>query len=215
MPDHLSLEVAHVVRVRAGQAEPLGKLDPVPGCACPRCVLLAMRDLGDLELGVVDVLLGNVLPALAKRLPIERPALAERFRAEWAESAFLVLPSASLLAELAARMPGARKAPRPVRDDREPLPIEAARRAPILDLCEELGIELKRAGKSYRGPCPFHDSTSGTSFTVSPSKGVYHCFGCGAGGDVIDLLRRVRDVPFPAAVRELASTTTQTMEMTP
>lgn len=205
MPDHLSLEVAHVVRVRGGQAEPLGDRDPVPGCSCPRCVLLAMHDLGDLELGVVDLLLGNVLPALAERIPVERPALAERFRTEWAESAFLVLPSASLLVELAARMPGARKAPRPVRDDRDPLPVEQARAADILAACEALGIELRRSGKSWRGSCPFHESKSGTSFTVSPDKGLFHCFGCGASGDTIDLLRRVRGVSFPEAVRELAS----------
>lgn len=202
---HADLEIQHAAAVRVGRAEALGDRDPVPGCACSKCVLLAMHKLGELELGVVDLLMRNILPDLARRVPAERRAVAERLRQEWVASAMIALPNERLLIELAGRMPGARRAPRPVRDDRDALPIEQARRAPIVDVCGQLGIELKRSGKSWRGSCPFHESESGTSFSVDPERGLFHCFGCGAGGDTIDLFRRARDLRFADAVRELAS----------
>ncbi|MCB1642587.1 MAG: DNA primase, partial [Xanthomonadales bacterium] len=58
-----------------------------------------------------------------------------------------------------------------------------------VDLVELIGqrIPLKRAGKEYQARCPFHDERS-PSFTVSPSKQFYHCFGCGAHGTALGFL---------------------------
>jgi DNA primase len=65
------------------------------------------------------------------------------------------------------------------------------------------GIELRRRGRSYFGRCPFHTEQI-PSFAVSREAGLYHCFGCGAGGDVIRFIERVEQVPFREAVRRLA-----------
>jgi DNA primase len=75
------------------------------------------------------------------------------------------------------------------------------------DLCEvviEHGIELKKRGRSYFGLCPFHQERN-PSFAVSREAGLYHCFGCGAGGDVIGFLVRFHGVSFSEALRRLAA----------
>ncbi|MFM7719106.1 MAG: DNA primase [Actinomycetota bacterium] len=65
-------------------------------------------------------------------------------------------------------------------------------------------LTLRRAGAdSMVGLCPFHTEKS-PSFSVSPSKGVYHCFGCGEGGDAIRFLRAVEHLDFTEAVERLA-----------
>lgn len=65
-------------------------------------------------------------------------------------------------------------------------------------------LALKRTGSdSMSGLCPFHTEKS-PSFSVSPSKGVYHCFGCGEGGDAIGFLRKVEGLTFAEAVERLA-----------
>ena len=74
------------------------------------------------------------------------------------------------------------------------------------DLCEvvrEQGIALKRRGRTYFGICPFHAEQT-ASFAVSRTAGLFHCFGCGAGGDVIRFVERAQHVSFPEAVRRLA-----------
>lgn len=74
------------------------------------------------------------------------------------------------------------------------------------DLCEvvrEQGIALKRRGRTYFGLCPFHAEQT-ASFGVSREAGLFHCFGCGAGGDVIRFVERTQRVSFPEAVRRLA-----------
>ena len=57
------------------------------------------------------------------------------------------------------------------------------------DIVEVLGrrIQLKKAGREFKACCPFHDEKT-PSFTVSPSKGFYHCFGCSAHGTALDFL---------------------------
>ena len=57
------------------------------------------------------------------------------------------------------------------------------------DVSEVIGkrVEIKKAGKEYKACCPFHNEKT-PSFTVSPDKGFYHCFGCGAHGDAIQFL---------------------------
>ncbi len=63
-------------------------------------------------------------------------------------------------------------------------------------------VELKRAGASLKGLCPFHREKT-PSFFVSPEKGVYHCFGCGEGGDTITFLMKFRQLTYGEAVLEL------------
>src|SRR5688500_10814158 len=73
------------------------------------------------------------------------------------------------------------------------------------DLVEVIGsrVQLKRQGKEYSARCPFHDERS-PSFTVSPVKGFYHCFGCGAHGTALSFLMNYDRLEFLDAVEELA-----------
>ncbi|WP_369137372.1 DNA primase [Modestobacter versicolor] len=65
-------------------------------------------------------------------------------------------------------------------------------------------LQLKRAGGgSLKGLCPFHDEKS-PSFQVTPSRGLYHCFGCGVGGDVIRFIQEIDHLSFSEAVELLA-----------
>lgn len=64
-------------------------------------------------------------------------------------------------------------------------------------------VKLKRAGKNYSGLCPFHKEKS-PSFSVSPDKQFYYCFGCGAGGNAVGFLMEYDRLNFPEAVEELA-----------
>ncbi len=64
-------------------------------------------------------------------------------------------------------------------------------------------VDLRRVGSTVKGLCPFHNEKS-PSFTVNPGLKVYHCFGCGAGGDVIRFVRETRGLGFAEAVEYLA-----------
>ena len=64
-------------------------------------------------------------------------------------------------------------------------------------------VKLKKSGSNYFGLCPFHNEKSG-SFSVSPSKQMYYCFGCGAGGNVITFILEYENYTFMEAVRMLA-----------
>ena len=64
-------------------------------------------------------------------------------------------------------------------------------------------VHLTQKGKNLLGLCPFHADTS-PSFTVAPEKGIFHCFGCGAGGNVFSFLMQHQRLSFPEAVEELA-----------
>lgn len=64
-------------------------------------------------------------------------------------------------------------------------------------------VELKRSGSSYMCRCPFHSEKS-PSCSFSPDKQLFHCFGCGAGGDVVTFIRRIENLDFMDAVRFLA-----------
>ncbi len=72
----------------------------------------------------------------------------------------------------------------------------------ILEVISE-SVILKKAGKNYQGLCPFHSEKTG-SFSVNPSKQIFYCFGCGAGGNVFSFLMKKDGVSFPEAVRTLA-----------
>ena len=65
-------------------------------------------------------------------------------------------------------------------------------------------VTLRNAGGgSLKGLCPFHDEKS-PSFNVNPSRGFFHCFGCGEGGDVIAFLMKIDGLGFAEAVERLA-----------
>lgn len=77
-------------------------------------------------------------------------------------------------------------------------------RVDIVDVIEP-HLTLKKSGANYFACCPFHGEKS-ASFSVSPSKQFYHCFGCGAHGSAISFLMEYSGLPFVEAVRELAGT---------
>ena len=79
---------------------------------------------------------------------------------------------------------------------------EIRARADIHDVISEF-VPLKKAGKNYKGLCPFHNEKT-PSFSVSPEKQIYYCFGCGAGGNVFKFLMEKEDLPFVDAVKRLA-----------
>jgi DNA primase len=66
--------------------------------------------------------------------------------------------------------------------------------------------QLRRGGKSFKGLCPFHTERT-PSFTCTPDGNFFHCFGCGASGDIYDFLQRVEGMDFPEAVETLARRT--------
>lgn len=73
------------------------------------------------------------------------------------------------------------------------------------DIVEVVGrhVQLKKAGVNHKGLCPFHGEKT-PSFTVSPSRQTYHCFGCGAHGNAVGFLMEHAGLSFPDAVRDLA-----------
>jgi DNA primase len=73
------------------------------------------------------------------------------------------------------------------------------------DIVDVIGayFPLKRAGSAFKALCPFHQEKS-PSFTVSPQRQRYHCFGCGEGGSVFDFVAKYESVDFPTAARRLA-----------
>lgn len=75
----------------------------------------------------------------------------------------------------------------------------------VADIVSVIGdyVELKRAGSNYVGLCPFHNEKT-PSFSVSPSKGIFHCFGCGVGGDVISFIMQKEGLSYPEAIKFLA-----------
>ncbi|HSP45137.1 MAG TPA: DNA primase [Chthoniobacterales bacterium] len=74
------------------------------------------------------------------------------------------------------------------------------------DIIEVIGsyFPLKRAGSTFKALCPFHQEKT-PSFTVSPSRQTFHCFGCGAGGSVFRFVMDYEHLDFPAAVKKLAT----------
>ncbi len=79
---------------------------------------------------------------------------------------------------------------------------EIRERAEILEVCGEF-VQLKRSGKTYRGPCPLHGG-EGPNFSVDPVRGIFKCFVCGEGGDVFSFLMKHLGLDFPSAVRQVA-----------
>lgn len=73
----------------------------------------------------------------------------------------------------------------------------------ILELIKEYVPAVKRAGRTYKACCPFHQEKT-PSFTVNPDKGFFYCFGCQTGGDVFEFLMRIENLSFNEAARRLA-----------
>jgi DNA primase len=80
---------------------------------------------------------------------------------------------------------------------------EIRNRVDIVDLVSEY-VTLKKAGRNHIGSCPFHKEKT-PSFTVNAEKQIYHCFGCGEGGNAFSFLMKINNMTFPEAVRHLAA----------
>jgi len=85
-----------------------------------------------------------------------------------------------------------------------------------VDIVDVVGryVQLKKGGANFMGLCPFHNEKS-PSFTVSPTKQFYHCFGCGAHGTAIGFLMEHAGLTFPEAVNELAQSVGLTVPQEP
>jgi DNA primase len=79
---------------------------------------------------------------------------------------------------------------------------EVRRRASIVEVVSDF-VSLKKTGKNHLGLCPFHSERT-PSFTVNEEKGIFHCFGCKAGGTVFNFLMKASQMSFPEAVRAMA-----------
>ncbi len=81
--------------------------------------------------------------------------------------------------------------------------VDAVRQA--ADITDVIGrrVQLRKAGKTFKGVCPFHGDTD-PSMVVNRERGTWHCFGCGEGGNVFSFVMRDQGLSFPEAVRQLA-----------
>lgn len=79
---------------------------------------------------------------------------------------------------------------------------EVRERASILDVVSDY-VSLRKSGANYQGLCPFHGEKT-PSFNVNPARGIFHCFGCGVGGNVVTFVAKMEGLSFPEAVKFLA-----------
>ncbi|MDD2853630.1 MAG: DNA primase, partial [Desulfuromonadaceae bacterium] len=79
---------------------------------------------------------------------------------------------------------------------------EVAERISIVDVVSEY-VPLRRAGGNFLGLCPFHAEKT-PSFNVNPAREIFHCFGCGAGGNAFSFIMKMEGLSFPEAVKHLA-----------
>ena len=79
---------------------------------------------------------------------------------------------------------------------------EVVEKSDIVDVISDY-VQLSKAGKNYKGLCPFHGENT-PSFVVSPDKGIYKCFGCGEGGNVVSFVSSLEAISYPQAILKLA-----------
>jgi DNA primase len=79
---------------------------------------------------------------------------------------------------------------------------EVRERAAILDVVADY-VSLRKSGANYQGICPFHGEKT-PSFNVNPARAIFHCFGCGVGGNVFSFIMKMEGLTFPEAVKFLA-----------
>jgi DNA primase len=79
---------------------------------------------------------------------------------------------------------------------------EVAERLSIVEVVSEY-VQLRRAGANYTGLCPFHAEKT-PSFNVNPAREIFHCFGCGAGGNAFSFIMKIEGLSFPEAVKLMA-----------
>jgi DNA primase len=82
---------------------------------------------------------------------------------------------------------------------------EVAERLSIVEVVSDY-VQLRRAGANYTGLCPFHGEKT-PSFNVNPAREIFHCFGCGAGGNAFSFIMRIEGISFPEAVKLMARKT--------
>jgi DNA primase len=87
---------------------------------------------------------------------------------------------------------------------------EVRERAGIVEVISDY-IGLKKSGANYLGLCPFHGEKT-PSFNVNPARGIFHCFGCGVGGNVVTFVMKMEGLSFPEAVKLLAKRVGVTIE---
>jgi len=75
-------------------------------------------------------------------------------------------------------------------------------RVNIVDIVEQY-VRLEKTGTSYKARCPFHNERT-PSFNVNPDRQMYYCFGCGAGGDIVDFIQRIEGLDFVGSMKFLA-----------
>jgi DNA primase len=90
---------------------------------------------------------------------------------------------------------------------------EVAERLSIVDVIGEY-VQLKRSGSNFTGLCPFHGEKT-PSFNVNPAREIFHCFGCGAGGDIFRFVMQIEGISFPESIRKLAERAGVTIEDRP
>src|SRR3974390_3418133 len=90
---------------------------------------------------------------------------------------------------------------------------EVRERASILDVISDY-VSLRKSGANFQGLCPFHAEKT-PSFNVNPARGIFHCFGCGAGGNAFSFVMRMEGLSFPEAVKFLAKRVGVTIEDRP
>ncbi|MEG1550400.1 MAG: CHC2 zinc finger domain-containing protein, partial [Ruthenibacterium sp.] len=87
--------------------------------------------------------------------------------------------------------------------------FELVQRSDIVDVVQNY-VQLRHRGRTHTGLCPFHNEKT-PSFVVYPETQSFYCFGCGAGGDVINFVKRINNVDYIEAVKTLAARAGMTM----
>lgn len=198
----------HARRAAAWDGRP-GPGMPVPGCGCPRCAAYAVG--GTPKDGFHAEALVRHLAALPPDLRREALDVARRERSRRGLDPDPCVVRDGVLLELARRRPGALRVPSTAAQetsseepDRDPLPVERARRVPIEDVVRRLGLpDPKKRGRELVTTCPLH-ADENPSLTLSPEPGLWYCFPCGRGGDGIRLVEEALGLDFAEAVRWVA-----------